>query len=96
MSFSPTFRNVPSPTQATPVGGVRPAEGWADGDIVSHDEARVAYVLAEVTLNDEVYSRAMTAILHGSTAVRHRKVLKSRRLRAIARLVEEARFARAI
>lgn len=62
----------------------------AVGDIVSLDEASIAAELVNLTLGDKVYRRAMTAILGGSKAVRHRTVLRSRRLRAIARLVEAA------
>ncbi len=58
------------------------------GAIVSADECLIAHAIVEETLGDEVYARAMAATLRGSKAVRHRVVLRSRRLRAIARLVE--------
>ncbi|KKN40975.1 hypothetical protein LCGC14_0728070 [marine sediment metagenome] len=60
------------------------------GDVVTYDECRIKHELSELTLNDHVYARAMAATLRGSTAVRHQVVLRSRRLRAIARLVEAA------
>ena len=44
-------------------------------------------------MGDDVYRRSMAATLAGSTAVRHRAVLRSWRLMAIARLVERAEFA---
>ncbi len=60
------------------------------GDMVSFDECAITAELALVTLHDDVYCRAMTAILHGSKAIRHRKVLQARRLRAVAHLVDAA------
>ncbi len=62
------------------------------GDVVSFDECSIAAELSDVTLGDHVYARAMAATLAGSIAVRHRTVLRSRRLRAISRLVEAAEF----
>lgn len=62
----------------------------ATGDVVSYDECRIKHEISELTLGDHVYARAMNATLAGSQAVRHRNVLRSRRLRAIARLVEAA------
>ncbi|KKL54197.1 hypothetical protein LCGC14_2267810 [marine sediment metagenome] len=64
----------------------------AHGDVVSYDECRIKHEIAESTIGDHVYARAMAATLRGSTAQRHRAVLRSRRLRAISRLVERAEF----
>jgi len=64
----------------------------ATGDVVTYDECRIKHELSIVTLNDHVYARAMAATLRGSKAVRHGVVLRSRRLRAIARLVEAAEW----
>jgi hypothetical protein len=60
------------------------------GDVVSFDECAITAELAQVTFRDDVYRRSMTAILGGSKAIRHRQVLRSRRLRAITHLVEAA------
>lgn len=65
----------------------------ATGQVVSCDEARIAHELGEVTWRDEVYARSMSAILRGSKAIRHRLVLRSRRIRAIGRLVDAAKSA---
>lgn len=64
----------------------------AHGDVVSFDECRIKHEIGELTIGDHVYARAMAATLRGSTAVKHRTVLRSRRLRAISRLVEAAEF----
>ncbi len=57
----------------------------AVGDVVTFDECCIAAELVNLTLGDEVYARAMNATLRGSKAVKHRAVLRSRRLRATAR-----------
>jgi hypothetical protein len=62
----------------------------ATGQIVPYDEARIQHELAYTTLNDEVYARAMHATLSGSVAVRHRMVLRSRRMRTLVRMIAEA------
>ncbi len=62
----------------------------ATGDVVSFDECAIAAEISDVTLGDHVYARAMAATLAGSKAIRHKQVLKSRRLQAIGRLVEAA------
>ncbi len=64
-----------------------------DGQVVSFDECSIAAELSLVTLNDAIYRTSMAAILRGSKAIRHRQVLRSRRLRAIAHLVDSAECA---
>lgn len=60
------------------------------GDVVSYDACCIASELSLVTLGDHTYALAMAATMAGSKALRHRKVLRSRSLRAVARLVGQA------